>query len=152
MSENSVPMMSTQFSIFLINKPGVLARICQQIAADKVNIIAMSMMDSTEHGVLRIVAEKPEEVRTSLMALNVPMTEAPVLLATLPNRPGALADMMERLASARISINYAYVTTGSKGGKTVGIFSVSNAPKAMQVLSERKPKRKQPATARIKRR
>lgn len=152
MSENSAPTMSTQFSIFLINKPGVLARICQQIAADKVNIIAMSMMDSTEHGVLRIVAEKPEEIRTSLMALNVPMTEAPVMLATLPNRPGALADMMERLASARISINYAYVTSGARGGKTVGIFSVSNANKAMQVLHERKPKRKQPATARIKRR
>jgi len=152
MSDNSSPTMSTQFSIFLINKPGVLARICQQIAADKVNIIAMSMMDSTEHGVLRIVAEKPEVIRSSLMALNVPMTEAPVMLTPLPNRPGALADVMERLASARISINYAYVTTGSRGGKTVGIFSVSNASKAMQVLQERKPKRKQPATARIKRR
>jgi hypothetical protein len=150
MSDHAAPTMSSQFSIFLINKPGVLARICQQIAEDKVNIVAMSMMDSTEHGVLRIVAEKPEQIRESLQALNVPMTEAPVLLATLPNRPGALADVMERLASARISINYAYVTSGARGGKTVGIFSVSNTSKASQVLSERKPKRKQPA--RMKRR
>lgn len=152
MSDNASPSMSTQFSIFLINKPGVLARICQQIADNKINIIAMSMMDSTEHGVLRVVAEKPEEIRPALTMLNVPLTESPVLLATLPNRPGALADMLERLASARISINYAYVTTGSRGGKTVGIFSISNPNKAMQVLEERKPKRKQPATARIKRR
>lgn len=150
MSDNAAPTMSSQFSIFLINKPGVLARICQQIAEDKVNIVAMSMMDSTEHGVLRIVAEKPEQIRESLQALNVPMTEAPVLLATLPNRPGALADVMERLASARVSINYAYVTSGARGGKTLGIFSVSNTNKATQVLSERKPKRKQPA--RMKRR
>jgi len=62
----------TQFSVFLVNKPGILARVCQQLADDKVNILAMSMMDSQEHGVLRMVTENPGQARKSLSELEVP--------------------------------------------------------------------------------
>ena len=88
---NGATRSDTQFSVFLANKPGVLARICQRLADDHVNIIALSMMDSSEHGVLRMVVENPERARQSLAAVNVSMTETTVLLATLPHRPGALA-------------------------------------------------------------
>ncbi len=129
----------TQFSVFLVNKPGVLSRVVH--ALTNTNIIAMSMMDSTDHGVLRVVADKPERVREAVEGLDLTLTESPVLCATLPNRPGALADVVERLADARIEVNYAYCTTGARGGKTTGVFKVGNAQKAVQVLSERKPKR-----------
>ncbi len=138
----------TQFSVFLVNKPGTLARVCQRIAEDKINVLAISMMDSTEHGVLRLVAENPEAARDSLSSLEVSTAETNVLLATLPNRPGALADVVERLASAHISVNYAYVTTGSRNGKALGVFRVSDVSKALQILGGRRPKRKPPATAR----
>ncbi|MBN2445778.1 MAG: amino acid-binding protein [Phycisphaerae bacterium] len=138
----------TQFSVFLVNKPGMLARLCQHLASDKVNVVAMSMMDSTEHGVLRVVAENPDAMRTSLATLDLPVAETTVLLASVPNRPGGLADVVERLASAHITVNYAYLTTGARNGKTFGVFRVSDARKAEKILGERRPKRKLPTSAR----
>ena len=132
----------TQFSVFLVNKPGILARVCQRLADDKINIVALSMMDSTEHGVLRMIVEDPPRARATLSDLDVPSTEAQVLVTVLPNRPGALADVVQRLSSAHVNVNYAYCTTGAHGGKTLGVFRVSDLNKAVNILSERKPRRK----------
>jgi hypothetical protein len=134
----------TQFSIFLVNKPGVLAQVCQRLAADKLNILAMSMMDSMEHGVLRVVVENTNGARQAIKDLGVPATETDVMVADLPNRPGALADVVERLSKAHVNVSYAYCTTGARNGKTNGIFKVSDLKKAVKVLSERKPQRKSP--------
>jgi hypothetical protein len=147
-TSNGVNKTDTQFSVFLANKPNILAQVCQRLADDHVNIVALSMMDASEHGVLRIVVENPQRARDTLTALNVPTTETTVLVATLPNRPGAMADVVERLASNHITVSYAYCTTGAAGGKTLGIFRVSDFKKAMQVLEERKPRRKAPLLAR----
>lgn len=132
----------TQLSVFLVNKPGVLSKICQRLADDKINIIGMTVQDSTEHGVLRLVCEDEKRARNSLSNLNLPLSETDVLLAVLPNRPGALAHVVEKLADNHINVNYAYCTTGSVGGKTYGIFKVSDMGKALNTLTERKPKRK----------
>ncbi|MBI5866327.1 MAG: amino acid-binding protein [Planctomycetes bacterium] len=131
----------TQFSVFLVNKPGVLSRVVHKLAKDKINIIALSMMDSTEHGVLRLVVEDAGRARTCLSELDVPKQETSVIAATLPNRPGALADVVERLAVEHINIHYAYCTTGPAGGKTIGVFKVADQAKAVQVLSGRRPRR-----------
>jgi hypothetical protein len=145
---NGATRTDTQFSVFLVNKPNVLAQVCQQLADDKINILALSMMDASEHGVLRLVAENPAQVRHCLGVLNVPHAETTVLVATLPNRPGALADVVGRLAASHINVSYAYCTTGAVGGHTLGIFRVSDVKKASQILEERRPRRKPAATAR----
>jgi hypothetical protein len=139
---NGTMRMDTQFSVFLANKPGVLAQVCRQLADDKVNIVAMCLMDSTEHGVLRLVTADMSQTRQALKALNVPTSESKVIVATLPNRPGALSDVVERLGANHVSVNYAYVTTGAPGGKTIGILSVSDPTKATKVLSERSARRR----------
>ncbi len=141
----------TQFSIFLVNKPGVLAQVCQQLADKKINVVGMSMMDSTEHGVLRLVAEDPKKARRAIAGMGVPSTETDVLLTKLPNQPGALADVVGRLAQAHINVNYAYCTTGAANGKTIGIFKIADVKKAMKVLAERKPRRKTAAPVRKRR-
>jgi len=132
-----------QLSVFLVNKPGVLAQICQRLADDKIHIFGMSMMDATEHGVLRLVVDDTRRARESLSVIDVPTSETDVLLTPLPNRPGALADVVERLAGAHINVHYAYLTTAERGGKTLGVFKVSNLDRAVQVLSERTPRRRQ---------
>jgi hypothetical protein len=139
---NGATRADIQFSVFLANRPAVLAQVCQRLADDKVNILALSMMDATEHGVLRLVAEEPERARQSLNSINVPIAETTVLVATLPNRPGAMANVVERLARNHIGVSYAYCTTGAPGGRTLGIFRVSDFKKATQVLDEHKPARK----------
>jgi hypothetical protein len=134
----------TQFSVFLVNKPGVLAQVTGALAAEKVNIIAMTLVDSQEHGVLRLVAEDPDRVRQVLQKLNLPLTETEVLSLDLSNRPGALADIAALLGKNHININYAYVTSGAPGGRTTGIFRVADQNKAQRILQTTAGKKKEP--------
>ena len=111
-----------QFSVFLVNKPGVLAQTLGAIADAHINILAMTMTDSVEHGVLRIVAIQTDKLREVLKKLNATVNETDVLCLTLSNHSGALADVTATLAAAHININYAYVTAGARGGKTTGVL------------------------------
>lgn len=131
-----------QFSIFLVNKPGVLSQIFREIAKAKLNVTSLAMMDSVEHGVLRVVVENPAEARPIFKKLNVPVTETEVLAVILANRPGAAADLCERLSAAHITIGYMYCTTGAKGGKTVVVLKVPNIPKAIKILEASKTTRR----------
>src|SRR5215216_2208993 len=125
-----------QFSVFLVNKPGVLAQVTGALADAKVNLVAVTLVDSQEHGVLRMVAEKAEQAREVLKKLNLPMTETEVLCVDLPNRPGALADVATLLGKNHININYAYVTSGAPGGRTTGVFKVADQGKALHLLKK----------------
>lgn len=127
---------ATQFSIFMVNKPGVLARVLGAFAEAKVNITAMTMMDSVEHGVMRAVFAAPEEAKEILGKLNMPCNETNVLCVTLTNESGALAAVAEKLSKNHINISYAYCTAGAKGGRTTGILKVADVQKAMKVLQQ----------------
>lgn len=127
---------ATQFSIFMVNKPGVLARVLGKFAEAKINITAVTMMDSVEHGVMRVVFAQPEKAKEVLGALNTPHNETSVLCITLTNESGALAAVAEKLAKNHINISYAYCTAGAKGGRTTAILKVANVQKAMKVLTQ----------------
>jgi len=142
----------TQFSVFLVNKPGVLAQVTAALAQEKVNVIAMTLVDSQEHGVLRLVAANPDVSRKVLAKLNLPLTETEVLCLDLSNRPGALADIASILGSNHVNINYAYCTSGAPGGRTTGIFKVADPTKAMRVLATSTTKHKEPDLHRTSRR
>jgi hypothetical protein len=123
-----------QFSIFMVNKPGVLAQVLGEFARAKINVIAMTMMDSVEHGVMRVIFETPEKAREVLVKLNMPCNETEVLCVQLDNKPGALAAVAEKLAKSHINIAYAYCTAGARGGRTTGVLKVADVKKAMRVL------------------
>lgn len=142
---------ATQFSIFLVNKPGILTTVCDALADRKINLSALTLMDSVEHGVFRIVAEDVSKTRMVLASLNLPMTETEVLVVEMPNRPGSMADVCARLNGNHISIKYAYVTSGAAGGRTIGIFKVDNLKKAMRLLDSRKPGRREKIVVRMER-
>lgn len=125
-----------QFSIFLVNKPGVLSQIFRELARAKVNITTIAMMDSMEHGVLRMIVDDPVGARPVFGKLNIPVTETDVLAVALPNRPGAAADLCDRLSAAHINIGYMYCTSGARGGKTTVVIKVPDIKKAASVLEE----------------
>ncbi len=125
---------TTQFSVFTVNKPGVLAEVCRTMAREKINILGMSMMDAAESGVLRLIADKPDAARVALQRLNVPMTETDVLIVPLPNRVGAVADVCERLSNAHVHIAYMYATTGNRGANATVVFKVSDMKKAVRAI------------------
>ena len=136
----------TQFSILLMNKPGVLSQILNALAQEKINIIAITMMDSIEHGMLRVVTTKPAQTRRALEHLNVMVNETEVLCINLSNKAGALADVATHLSEAHINIGYAYCTAGARGGITTGILKVAELKKAMKVLeknTKKKPVKKE---------
>lgn len=127
-----------QFSIFLGKKPSVMAQLFRALARDRVNIVALTMMDTAEHAVLRLVAKDPQRARETLGTLNLPTDQTDVLAVTMPNKPGAAADVCERLSAGRVQISYLYSTTGAPGGKAIGIFKVSNNKKAAEILSAKR--------------
>ncbi len=131
-----------QVSVFLENKPGRLANVLSALARDKVNVTALSVMDSHEHSVLRAVVNDPARAVAVLNGLGVSHAESEVLVVELRNQPGALAHVCEVLAAEHINIEYAYCSAGGRNGKTMGIFKVSNNEKAMRVLSASNPSKR----------
>ena len=125
-----------QLSVFLENKPGRMANVLSALAREKINLTALTVMDSHEHSVLRLVADDLAKTRQVIRALGTPSAETDVLLVELRNQPGALAHVCEQLAGEHINIEYAYCSAGGRNGKTLGIFRVSNTEKAMRVLGE----------------
>ena len=124
-----------QVTAFLENKPGRLANICSALAREKVNISALTVMDSKEHSVLRLVTDDMSRTKTVLTSLGTPFQETEVLVVALDNRPGALAKVCEKLAEEHVNIDYAYCSAGTRNGRTVGIFRVSNLIKASHALT-----------------
>ena len=132
----------TQFSIFLVNKPGVLAGVAGALAKAKINVLALTLMDSMEHGVLRIICDQSEKARKVLGKSLDRWTETEVLVLELENQPGAFASVTQRLADEHINISYAYCTGGAKGGRTTAVFKVADMKKARKVLAAGKKVRK----------
>jgi hypothetical protein len=127
---------ATQFSIFMVNKPGVLAQMLGEFAKAKINLTAVTMMDSAEHGVMRVIFESPEKARQSLKKLNMPYSETEVLCIEMTNKAGALASVAEKLAKNHINISYAYCTAGAKGGRATGVLKIADVKKAMKILEQ----------------
>ncbi len=127
-----------EFSISLVNKPGILASVLKALSKAKVDGVAMTLSDSADLGVLRLVVVQTDLAEKVLKQLNVPMNHTDVLQIVLNNKSGALADVVEKLAKAHINIAYAYCTSGGPGGRTTGILNVENIAKAMKVLGAEK--------------
>jgi hypothetical protein len=140
----------TQFSIFLINKPGVLAQVTTALAKARINMVAMALMDSGEHGTLRIVCDDADKARAVLGKAHDRWTESEVLMIELDNTPGAFAAVVEKLAAEHVNITYAYCTGGAYGGKTNAAFKLADIKKALKVLKaaqERRQTRSTPVNA-----
>ena len=125
-----------QFSVFLINQPGVLATVTLALAKAKVNVVALTLMDSMEHGVLRVVCDDAAGARAVLGKAHDQWTETDVLVIELANEPGAFSKVAELLSAEHINISYAYCTGGAGGGRTTAVFKVADLKKARKVLDK----------------
>jgi hypothetical protein len=134
--------LETQFSVFLINKPGVLAAVTGALAEAKVNITALALMDSGEHGALRLVCDDADTTRKVLGKIHDRWTECEVIVIELENKPGAFAEVAKRLADEHVNITYAYVSSGAPGGRTTAVFKLNqpDIQKAMKLIGEREKK------------
>lgn len=127
-----------QLSIFLNNKPGTLASLCEELAEQEINIYALSISDTTDHSVIRMVVSEPKKASHLLGDHGVLVVENNVLLIENANRPGTLAGIAHALAKAKINIEYAYLATSPKSKTGLAVLRVSDTKKAVKVLSGKK--------------
>lgn len=126
-----------QLAVFLENKPGTLAQVSSALAARRINILALSISDAVDHGVLRMVVSNPVQAAHLLGEGGMMVVESDVMALDLPNRPGSLANVAERLSKAKVNIEYAYGSTGGIKGKAQLILKVDNVQRARTALGRR---------------
>ncbi len=99
-----------QISIFLANRPGTLADISKNLRDREINILAMTVSDTVDHAVVRMLVDKPGKAVHQLEEKGLLVVENDVLVVSLENKPGALAELSTKLAEHGINIEYAYCT------------------------------------------
>lgn len=124
-----------QLALFLENRPGTLARVCDALSAEKINIYAISTSDTVDHIVVRMVVNDPARALFVFEAHGTLVVEDDVLMIEGDNKPGTLAKLAHKLAHAKVNIEYAYCATPPEAKRGLMILRVSNATKAMQVLN-----------------
>lgn len=105
-------MIKTQFTIYLQNKPGMLARITKLLAAGAINIEGISVAETADLSLVQLVVDKPAAAAKILKREACPFTSQNVAVLHLEDKPGALHALVRRLSSAGHNINYLYATTG----------------------------------------
>jgi hypothetical protein len=124
----------TQLSVSMENKPGALARICAILAKEGINLSAVLAPEMKERCKIRVLVDDVSKAEQALQANKLRFSKEDVVFLTLDNRPGALAEVSEKLAAAKINIKYAYATVAPASSKATVVFAVPNVAKALEVL------------------
>ena len=117
----------TELTLRLENSPGALARLCQALADEKVNIIALNLEGS---GLLHLVPDNPVHAAGLLRSRDYALEERAVLYVLLPNRPGAVGSATRMLSAAGVNIDYAYATATAEHQMTALVVAVDDAQRA----------------------
>jgi len=124
-----------QLALFLENRPGTLARVCEALSEAKINIYAITTSDTVDHSVVRMVVSDPTKALFVFEERGTLVVEDDVLMITGDNKPGSLAAIAHRLSEAKVNIEYTYCATPPDAKKGLLILRVSDAKKAMKVLN-----------------
>lgn len=123
-----------QISVFLENKSGRLADVTRTLGRENINIRALSIADTTDFGILRLIVNRPEEANRALKEEGFMVSETEVIAVDVPDRPGGLAHVLEILGEASINIEYLYAFIGKTSDEALVIFRVENCDGAMHAL------------------
>jgi hypothetical protein len=124
-----------QLALFLVNRPGTLARVCDALTEAKINIYAITISDTVDHNVVRMVLSDPRRALHLFEEHSSLVVETDVLMLDGDNKPGTLARIAHKLADAGINIEYAYCATSPNAKKGLLIVRPSNPQKALKVLN-----------------
>ncbi|MDX1950841.1 MAG: ACT domain-containing protein [Verrucomicrobiota bacterium] len=124
-----------QLALFLDNRPGMLARVCDALSAAKINIFAISSSDTVDHIVIRMVVSDSRRALEIFEEHGTLVVTSDVLMIEGSNKPGALAEIAHKLAKAKINIEYAYCATSPKAQKGLLILRAADPKKALKVLN-----------------
>lgn len=124
-----------QLALFLENRPGTLARVCDALSEVGINIYAVSMSDTVDHSVVRMVVSDSARALFVFEERGTLVVEDDVLMIDCDNKPGSLAKIAHKLSEFKINIEYAYSATPPDEAKGLLILRVTDPEKALKVLS-----------------
>lgn len=125
-----------QISIFLENKPGALAEVTTILGAAGVNIRALSLADTKDFGILRLIVNDNEKAKEVLGKKGFTVRKTEVVAIEVPDRPGGLAEILRILASAKINVEYLYAFVQQSGENALIIFRFDETDRAIKTLAE----------------
>jgi hypothetical protein len=126
---------TTQLALFLDNRPGMLARVCDALSVAKINIYAITTSDTVDHSVIRMVVSDTRKALLLFEERGTLVVESEVLMIEGDNKPGSLARIAHKLSDAKINIEYAYCATPPDAKKGLLILRISDAKKALKLLN-----------------
>ncbi|UQZ90465.1 amino acid-binding protein [Deltaproteobacteria bacterium Smac51] len=126
-------MKTEQLSIFLENKPGRLAEVAEALARTKINIRALSLADTDDFGVLRLIADRPEEAKAALREDGFSAQVSEVLAVEVPDHPGGLGRILSAFDKAGVNVEYMYACVSRpRQDVAIMIFRLDDLAKALE--------------------
>ncbi|HBL41577.1 MAG TPA: acetolactate synthase [Ruminococcaceae bacterium] len=125
-----------QVSVFVENKPGRLAEITGILSSAQINIRALSLADTTNFGILRLIVDNPQKAEKILTENRVTVNLTNVIGIAIPDEPGGLSKALNVLDENGMSVEYMYAFISRKANKACVIIRVENEEKAIKVLNE----------------
>ncbi|BCV20432.1 ACT domain-containing protein [Moorella sp. Hama-1] len=126
-----------QISVFLENKSGRLAAVTRLLAGQGINIRALSIADTSDFGILRLIVDNPDRAYAELKAAGFTVSLTEVLGVEMPDRPGGLSSILAILEEKGINIEYLYAFIGKGDNGALVIFRVEELDAAIEVLRAR---------------
>ena len=123
-----------QISVFLENRAGQFAEITGILAENQIDMRAISIAETTDYGVLRMIVDNAEKTTSILMQHGYLMSMTPVLVIAVPDRAGGVAPVLATLAEGNIDIEYMYSLFTHMEGKAYMCFRVSDEGKFKALL------------------
>jgi len=121
-----------QLSIAVENRPGAVAEIAKALGNAKVNVLSLMGTAQGTSGSIQLVAEDAKRAKKALDEAKIPYQETAAEEYELPNKPGALAQYLERLATKGVNLNSIHATASKGGRKAVVVYTVEAEAKAVQ--------------------
>jgi hypothetical protein len=127
-------MQVEQISIFIENKSGRLAEVTRVLGSQGINIRALSLADTSDFGILRLIVDKTDLAKTALKEHGFTVSKTEVVAVEVPDQPGGLSGILKVLDEARVNVEYMYAFVERCGGNAVIIFRFDDLDSAIRVL------------------
>ena len=128
--------MIKQISVFLENKKGRLSEVTKTIADNKIDIKALTLADTKDFGVLRLIVTEPDRCVKILKENNFVAQETEVIAIEVEDAPGGLSKVLELLNINNVNIEYIYATIEKIKNKAIVIFRIEEMSKAKEILNK----------------
>ena len=125
-----------QLSVFIENKPGRLSAICNLLADADINIYAMSVHDTVDHAIIRLIVENPNKALILLEEEGVYIVTQDVVVIEIDNKPGIISTIAKKLYRADINIEYAYCTATKNQEFGCLVVKTKDAEQTLEILEE----------------